>query len=134
MNKVLIVDAASAKKKSSDYTAMVVLGLGADENYYLLDMVRDRLSLKERGDGVFALHRRWRPMRVGYEKYGMMADIEYLRERMAHESYHFDITELGGQVAKNDRIRRLVPIFEAGRFWLPEVLFKTDYQGLDCSK
>jgi hypothetical protein len=68
MNKYLLVDPANSKKKTSDYTAMAVIGLGADENYYLLDAVRDRLSLTERGDKLFALHKKWRPMRVGYER------------------------------------------------------------------
>lgn len=130
MNKYLLVDAASEKKKSSDYTSMVVLGLSSDNNFYLLDALRDRLSLRERGDAVFSLHRRWRPIGVGYEKYGMMADVEYIRERQHHENYHFDITELGGQIAKNDRIKRMVPIFEANRFLLPMTLFKTNYEKL----
>lgn len=129
MNKYLLVDAASEKGKHNDYTAMAVIGLGADENYYLLDAVRDRLNLRERGDAVFALHRRWKPLGVGYERYGMMADVEYLRERMADENYRFEIKEVGGSTSKVDRIKRLVPVFEAGRFWLPESLVKTDYEG-----
>lgn len=129
MNKYLLVDAASAKKKESDYTAMGIIGLATDGNYYLLDGVRDRLNLKERADALFSLHRRWRPLGVGYEKYGMQADIEFMQLRMADENYHFGITELGGQVAKPDRIRRMVPIFEAGQFWMPDSLHKTDYEG-----
>jgi len=62
---------------------MSVIGLSSDNNMYLLDAVRDRLSLRERGDCIFSLHRRWRPLGVGYERYEMMADIEYLRQRMA---------------------------------------------------
>src|SRR4029077_7887163 len=38
-------------------------------------------------------------------------------------------TKLGGQVRKEDRIKRLVPIFEAARFILPPSLFKFDYEG-----
>jgi predicted phage terminase large subunit-like protein len=129
LNKYLLIDAASSKKKESDYTSMVVIGLGPDENYYLLDAIRDRLSLKERGDAVFSLHRRWKPRAVGYERYGMMADVEYLKERMGDENYRFEIIEVGGQVSKADRIRRMIPIFEAGRFLLPEVLVKVDYEG-----
>jgi predicted phage terminase large subunit-like protein len=129
MNKYLLVDAASSKKRHSDYTALAVIGLGADENFYLLDAVRDRLSLSERGEAVFSLHRRWKPKAVGYEKYGQMADIEYLKERMSRENYRFEIIEVGGQVSKEDRIRRMVPAFEQGRFWLPETLIKVDYEG-----
>lgn len=129
MNKYILVDPASAKKKDSDYTAMGVIGLGDDQNFYLLDGIRDRLSLRERGDCLFSLHRRWRPQGVGYEKYGMQADIEYIKERQADENYRFVITELGGPLAKVDRIRRMIPIFEAGRFHLPESLIKIDYEG-----
>ena len=129
MNTYIIGDPASEKKAESDYTAIVVIGLAPDENYYLLDAVRDRLNLRERADALFALHRRWRPRAVGWEKYGLQADIEYFRERMADINYRFEIQELGGHVAKHDRIRKLLPTFEAGRFWLPESLNKTDYEG-----
>ncbi len=128
LNKYLLVDAASSKKRGSDYTAMWVVGLGADGNYYALDMVRDRLNLKERGDWVFKLHRKWRPRQVRYEKYGAMADIEHLESRMEQETYRFKITEVGGVTSKVDRIKRLLPIFEQGRFYLPKSLHVTDWQ------
>jgi phage terminase large subunit-like protein len=130
MNKYLLVDPASSRKKESDFTAMGVIGLGDDNNYYLLDGIRDRLGLTERGDALFALHRRWRPQAVGYERYGMMADVEHFKDRMQRENYRFEITELAGQMAKPDRIRRLIPIFESGRFHLPEVLHKVNYEGI----
>lgn len=130
MNKYILVDPASEKKKSSDYTAMFVIGLGADKNYYVLDIVRDRLNLIERCDRLFELHRIWTPQfAVGYEKYGMQADIEYIKERQERENYRFNIIELGGQIPKNDRIKRLVPSLHEGKWYFPESLFKTDYEG-----
>lgn len=129
MNKYILVDPASAKKKQSDYTAMFVLGLGMDENYYVLDFLRDRLNLTERADALFHLHKRWKPKRVGYEHYGMQADIEHIKDRQARDNYRFDIVELGGSMPKNDRIRRLIPLFEQGRMYFPETVFRTDYEG-----
>ena len=129
MNKYLLCDPANSKNKSSDYTVMGVIGLSDDQNYYLLDMIRDRLSLSERGDALFALHRRWRPRGVGYEQYGMQSDVDYFKERMKEENYRFEITPVGGRVPKAERIRRLVPLFEDGRWLLPETLFKVDYEG-----
>ena len=128
MTRYLLVDPASAKKKGSDYTAMFIVGLGPDENYYVLDMVRDRLSLTERGNKVFELHRNWKPHEVRYEKYGLMADIEHIKSRQEQENYRFDIREVGGQTHKPDRIGRLIPIFEQGKVYLPTTLHKTDYQ------
>ena len=129
MNIYIVVDPASEKKKDSDYTVFMVVGLGSDENYYIIDMVRDRMNLTERAKKLMELHRMYRPKAVGYEKYGMMADVEFARYLQQQENYRFDITELGGTMPKNDRIRRLVPLFEQGRVYLPMSLHYVDYQG-----
>lgn len=128
-NLVLIRDAASAKKKTSDYTSDWVIGLGPDRKVYVHDMVRDRLSLTERGALLIALHRKWKPMAVLYEHYGMMGDIEHIQYLMEQENYRFDITPVGGTQPKNDRIRRLIPWFEQGRIYLHPKLVKTNYEG-----
>lgn len=128
-NRYIVVDPANAKKRSSDYTAMFVIGLGQDENYYVLDMIRDRMNLTERADTLFQLHKKWKPKVVGYERYGIMADIQHLQDRMQRDNYRFHIVELGGQTAKNDRIRRLIPLFENRRIFLPETLWRTNYEG-----
>ena len=128
-NKYLIVDPASEKKRGSDYTAIVVVGLGQDGNYYLIDAIRDRLNLTQRASEVMRMHRKYRPISTGYEKYGMQADIEYLKQVQGRENYRFQVTELGGQMPKNDRIRRLLPLFEERRFYLPNTLYRTIYDG-----
>lgn len=129
-NFYIIVDPASEKKKKEnqdpDYTVLLVIGLAPDKNYYIVDAVRDRLNLPERTRKLFMLHRKWNPIRVGYEKYGMQADIEHIKYVMEAENYRFEIRQLGGQTPKPDRIRRLVPIFEQGRFWLPSSLLFVD--------
>jgi predicted phage terminase large subunit-like protein len=133
MNGYILVDAASSKKKGSDYTSMWVVGLNVDRNRYALDIVRDRLNLKERSNRLFELHRKWteaglKILQVRYERYGMLSDIEHMQSRMEDENYRFTITEVAGQTSKHDRIKRLVPIFEQGQFWLPESFNVTDWQ------
>lgn len=129
MNKYIIVDPAGAKKTSSDRTAMVVVGLAADSNYYLLDAIYDRLNLSERVEKLFMLHRRWKPINVGYEKYGKDSDIEHIQYVQDQKNYRFNVVPLGGQLKKEDRIRRLVPLFENGRFYIPDHLHVADYEG-----
>jgi len=129
LNVYIVVDPANEKKKSSDYTVMCVIGLGPDHNYYLLDLIRDRLNLRERGDNLFRLHKKWNPLGIGYEQYGMMADIAYIEEKMSRENYHFSLNKLGGNLSKIDRISRLIPIFEQGRFLIPAQMHYTDYEG-----
>ncbi len=128
-NIYITVDPAGEKKKGSDYTVMWVWALGQDRNYYLVDGVRDRLRLTKRADNLFALHRKWNPIAVGYERYGMMADVQHMLDRMEREKYRFEIVELGGQVEKHDRIRRLIPIFEQHRVYMPGRLLKMNEEG-----
>jgi len=128
-NKYILVDPASKKKTTSDYTVMEVVALAPDGNYYLIDGVRDRLNLTQRATKLFELHRKHKPMSVGYERYGMQSDIEHVQYVMEQENYRFNIIELGGALAKEDRIKKLIPIFEQGRFYMPKFLNFVDHQG-----
>lgn len=129
LNKILIVDPANAKKKNSDYTSMIVIGTGNDGNYYVVDMIHDRLNLTERADAVFALHRTHKPNTVYYERYGMMSDIQHIQYVQNQFNYRFDIAEVGGKLAKTDRIDTLIPLFEQHRIYIPRELYKVDYTG-----
>ena len=118
-NNYILCDPANSKKKESDYTSMWVLGAADDGNLYALAFIRDRLGLVERGDLLFKWHEEFRPLAVGYERYGMQADIDYFQDRMEREQYRFDITEVGGLLGNTDRVLRLTPDFEFHKIWLP---------------
>jgi predicted phage terminase large subunit-like protein len=129
MNMYIVVDPANSKSKKSDYTVVMVIGLGPDRNYYLVDGLRDKLSVRERCQRVMALHAQYHPLVVGYEKYGMQTDIDFMQEMMGQQQYRFPVVELGGSMGKTDRIKRLQPLFQSGRFYIPEKLVRVDYQG-----
>jgi len=129
MNRYILVDPANSKTKKSDYTVMLVIGLGPDKNYYLIDGIRDKLSVKERSQRLIALHSMYHPVGVGYEKYGMQTDIDFVQEIQEQQQYRFPITPLGGNMSKIDRIKRLQPLFESKRVYLPEKMIRVDYQG-----
>ena len=128
-----------AIKNDRDYTAMVVWALAPDQNYYLVDGLRERLNPTERVQALFDLHKKWnektrKPAKVGYEDIGMMADSHYIQERQRLENYRFGMTALPpkGQKRLNkiQKIRRLVPTIEQGRIWLPNDMMYKDYKGL----
>lgn len=129
MNRYILVDPANSKTKKSDYTVILVMGLGPDKNYYVIDGLRDKLSVKERSQRVMALHSMYRPIGVGYEKYGIQTDIDFLEEMQAQQQYRFNVTPLGGNMSKIDRIKRLQPLFESKRIYMPERMIRVDYQG-----
>jgi predicted phage terminase large subunit-like protein len=132
LNVYMMFDPAGSKSKKSDYTSGWVVGLGPDENLYVLDMVRDRLNLTQRAELVMRWHKKYKPMRtdgVRYEKYGLMADIEHIESVQRATNYRFDITEVGGILPKNDRIKRLIPYFEQGRVYMPRSHYYTGSDG-----
>ena len=97
-------------------------------------MVRDRLNPTERIETLFELHRKWsglsgRPPKVGYERYGMQSDLHYIKKYQNETSYRFPLIELGGQMIKEERIRRIIPDMQHGRWYFPTDLIYTDYEG-----
>jgi predicted phage terminase large subunit-like protein len=129
LNTYILIDPANAKKKKSDYTSIWVVGLGSDQNYYVMTMIRDKLSLTERTRVLFTLHRQYRPLMTFYERYGMQTDIEHIQYVQEQTNYRFGIQEFGGTMAKEDRILDgLQPIFEAHRMYLPNSCIRTNYE------
>lgn len=133
-NVYILVDAAG---KGKDWTAMMVVGLGPDNNYYLLDIVRDHLNPTERVNKVFDLHRKWnslcgKPPTVGYEAYGMMTDTHYIEQKQKADGYRFPLIELKGNEKdrKNQDIRRLIPDMQTGRWYFPlNLLYTVNIEG-----
>lgn len=141
MNLAILVDPAGGdddekqkKDKNSDWTAMMVVGLAPDNNYYLLDAIRDRLNPTERIDILFALHRKWNTLtgkspKVGYEKYSMQSDIHYINKKKHDDAYHFPLITVAGPKSKTSRVSRLVPDMQNGRWYLPQALLYVDGEG-----
>lgn len=129
LNKYILVDPAMGKKADSDYTVMCVIGVSAGKNFYLVDMIRDRLGLLEKWKKLRDLVALHEPLFVGYEKYGMQADLEFYNMQMEEEGCHFSIEPVGGVIAKSDRIKALVPLFQKHRFIIPRSLPYIDIDG-----
>ncbi|MDR1196362.1 MAG: hypothetical protein LBL00_07800 [Endomicrobium sp.] len=126
-NLYLIIDPATAKKKDNDYSVFTLIGLGADNNYYLVYALRDRLNLKERTKKLFELKKRFPNIKdIGYEEYGMLSDIDHIKEIQEYENYRFEIKKIHGNLHKNDRIKKLVPPMETHRFFVPNNLYYVD--------
>lgn len=130
-NVYITCDPANSKKKGSDYTVFAVIGLNVDNNYYLLDLVKDKLNPTERINKLFELHRKWnkktgKSPKVGYEQYGLTSDLHWIEAKQKADSYYFAIEKLSGNGSKVDRIARLIPIIESGRFFFPKYIKYTN--------
>lgn len=116
----LAVDPAISKKKHADRTAMVVVGVDADRNYYVLDARSNRWGVDELIDQLFELVRTWRPQKVVLESLAFQRVLRYpIQEAMRRESVSFPIHDAPQQgTNKVFRIMQLHEFFNNGSLWL----------------
>lgn len=130
LNVYIMCDYAGGRKSTgSSNTAFAVIGVDYNKNKYLLDGACHKMSLTERWTMLKTLRKNWldakgvQIVQVGYERFGAQSDIEHFESMMERENYHFAIEELNwprdGDVAKDNRIRRLEPDHRNWRFYYP---------------
>ncbi len=135
LNIYILVDPASGKHKRNDRTAMAVIGIGANGKKLLLDGACHRMSLSERWGMLRHLWLKWsgergvRLVKVGYERYGLQADIEHFKgEMMKAGEPQFEILEVNvtsdgvGNQGKKTRVERLEPDIRTANFLLPALI------------
>lgn len=131
-NIAIFADSASSTAKQADSTVFAVVAEDALKNYYLMDMVRDKLNIVRRWERLKELVKKWSCRTVHYEINGQGAiDVQYFKEKMSEETFYFDIVPIKNwRVDKETRIRNaLQPLFEGGRFFLPDTLSYLDDSG-----
>lgn len=125
-NVYLFIDTARSQKKSSDYTVIWVVGLGADTYLYALDVHRERLSLPEFDELLFDLVAIWRPLIVFQEVFGAARDIEHILDKQRQLNFRFQIEAVPDEkVQKEERIESLMMPFSQGRWWFPKAFGHT---------
>lgn len=133
LNIYIIIDPAGTKTKKADYSSFWVIGLGADMNYYILDLYRDKLDLTGKTNLLFRLVKEYttrnRKPQVFYEKAAMQSDIEHIEYVMNQTNYRFSITAMTASVPKGQRIEALEPLFREGRIWFPKAIWHRNWEG-----
>lgn len=137
LNIYILIDPARSRKKGSANTAMVVLGIDRGGNMYLLDGFNHQMDLTERWEHMVRLWEKWRAwpgtlsIKVGYERFGAIADMDFFNRMRREYGPHFEIIELewpsDGTQSKVDRVQRLTPDIAGKRFYIP---FETDPEHL----
>lgn len=134
LNVYIMCDPQKGSSRTSDRTAIAVVGVDSQGVKYLLDGFRHRMPLSDRWTRIRDLYVKWSRMpgvsicRVGYERYGAMTDEDYIREQMRMEDFSFELVILNwtkdGTQSKKDRVERLEPDFRRNRFLLPSVVYE----------
>lgn len=127
-NKYILMDSADEQKEENDFTVIAMVSLDEYNNRFLEALIRDKLKLRERWK---ALRDLWQKnpdaQGVWLEKYGKDSDGQYYEQMQEQEGIFFPIWPIGGKgvgakVGKIDRIKRLQPVAEQQRFYIPRIL------------
>ena len=119
---LMTLDTAFEKKKSADYSAIVVFGIWTNPeddqaHLILLEAWRERLEFPDLKKRVVEFYKEWEPDSIIIEKKASGAPLIYEMRRMGIPVQEFTPSK------GNDKITRLnavADIFASGRVWAPQ--------------
>ncbi len=118
----VMVDPANTQRKGSDYTALITVGLDASGDLWLVDIIRDKLTLDGRAKLVCDILIKHGIHLVHYESVGFQSsDIKSIKEMGHQKDWYINVVEVKAtRQSKEDRIRGLQYYFEQGKIHWPK--------------
>ncbi len=122
LNKFITIDPAISEKKEADYSAMTCVGVDKQNNWYILDIWRDKVPPKRLLDQMFYWDDKWKPIKVGIETTAFQKVLQYFAyDEMKRKNHFIPIMELKhADRSKYDRIMGLEPRYETGSIFHPQ--------------
>ncbi len=114
------VDPASSLSSTADYFVVATVGVDYDNNKYIIDIYRDRISPAEQPSKLIEVFKKYRPKRMKIETVGYQEALRTaVRELMLKESLYIPGLEKGVKPRnrKSERLLSLVPLFAKGTFF-----------------
>jgi len=128
----IFIDPASRRRKSSDYTAVITIGLDEKGAIYLLDIIRDKFNPEQRTNKALEIAQKYDVHTIHYETIGFQDTDKFIIERKARErKYWIHVEQMTARgTSKEDRIRGLQPLYERGDIrWPLEYFYYSQYEG-----
>ncbi len=114
------VDPASSLSARADYFVIATIAIDSDNNRYLIDLYRNRISPAEQPNMIIKTFKKYRPRRVKVETVGYQEALRTaVRELMREENLYIPGLESGVKPrnSKSERLLSLVPLFAKGSFY-----------------
>jgi len=113
------VDPASSLSARADYFVIATIAIDNDNNKYVVDIYRNRISPAEQPNMIIDTYKKYRPRRVKVETVGYQEALRTaVRELMKEENIYIPGLESGVKPrnSKSERLLSLVPLFAKGTF------------------
>jgi phage terminase large subunit-like protein len=117
----VFVDPANKQRKESDYTALMTIGIDDVGDWWLIDIIRDKLTLDQRAKLVLKILQQNEIHRVNYESVGFQSsDVKSIKEMGSQADWSISVNEIkASKQSKEDRIRGLQYLYEQGKVHWP---------------
>lgn len=115
------LDPAISTQDTADFTALVVVHVDVDGNWYVEQAKRYRINATDTIDLLFTVTKEFKPMCIGVEIVSYQkAIMHFLDKEMRHRNVIVPVKGIqrGADKTKERRILSLVPRFEWGRIYL----------------
>jgi len=114
------VDPASSLSARADFFVIATIAIDNENNKYVLDIYRDKISPAEQPQKIIDVYKKFRPRRVKVETVGYQEALRTaVRELMREEQLYIPGLEAGVKPrnSKSERLLSLVPLFAKGTFY-----------------
>jgi len=115
------IDPAISEADTADYTALSVVSVDKNQNWYVVHTSRRRINPSQIIELAFEVHRRYKPLVIGVEDVAFQrAIIHFGYEEMRRRGIHIPLmgVKRGVDKTKEMRILSLVPRFEWGSLFI----------------
>ena len=115
------VDPASSLSITADFFVVVAIGVDNENNKYMLDCFRKRISPADQPQTIIDMFKKYRPRRLKIETTGYQEALRTaVREIMLKDSLYIPGIEKGvkPRTRKSERLMSLVPMFAKGQFYI----------------
>ena len=118
------VDLAISQKDSADYTAIAVMGINDNSDWFLIDGFFGRIKPDETINKVFEFVKMYRPYSVVLEKVAFQTSMKtFMENEMVRRGVYFGIDMVSRPSHKNSKlsvIKAMQPIVNMGKLWVPD--------------
>ena len=117
------VDPASSLSIRADYFVIATVAIDSENNKYLIDLYRNRISPAEQPGMIIKTFKKYKPRRVKVETVGYQEALRTaVRELMREDQLYIPGLESGVKPrnSKSERLLSLVPLFAKGTFYFKD--------------
>ena len=114
------VDPASSLSARADFFVVATIGVDHDNNKYIIDIYRNRISPAEQPKILIDTYKKYRPRRMKVETVGYQEALRVaVRDLMREENLYIPGLETGVKPrnSKSERLLSLVPLFAKKQFY-----------------